>query len=135
MCLAVRYKDGGLPKPIRAKKDIHVIKGLENRFGIMCSPFRGADYPINQLVTTERLGISHSHEEHNGDEAKVSQGLHSFGSLTAFKSCVNKMFASRMIPCHAIIPKGALYLKGNFEGTQNCYVSTELLVTGPVKDY
>lgn len=137
MCLAVRYdSEGNLPKPIRAKRDIHVIKTLDvGANNCLFSAFRGTEYKLNKLATAEKLGITQSTQKHNGTEGKVSEGIHSFGSLAAYKRCANMMQHSNMIPFHAVIPAGSLYLKGNFEGTQNCYVSTQLMVTGRVEGY
>ena len=140
MCLAVRYdSEGNLPKPIRAKRDIHVIKTLDVAEYVtpvrFFSAFRGVEYVLNQLVETDQLGITQSNQTHNGTEGKVSQGLHTFGSIAAYKKATANIPSSRMVPLHAVIPAGSLYLKGVFEGTQNCYVSTQLMVTGRVEGY
>ncbi len=141
MCLAVRYdSDGNLPKPIRAKKDIHVIKALDiGDNNCLYSAFRGTEYKLNKLATVEELGITQSTQKHNGTEGKVSQGIHTFGSIAAYKhgyeKCVLSKRDNKMVPFHAVIPAGSLYLKGIFEGTKNCYVSTQLMVTGRVEGY
>lgn len=136
MCLTVKFdSDGNLPAPMIADTAIIVFKAL-NVFHLEDgphyeSPFRCYPYDIyaKQVSALEVEKVPSGEIAFNGNEAKVTYGLHTFGDLAGYASYLMYLGVEHPIRIFvAVIPKGAKYYRGSFEGTENCYTSDELVV-------
>ena len=142
MCLYVRSEK--VPEPLIAEEDIPVLKLLTvwpadktvTGEEFIESPFLLMQYHLDRTYHANLLiypCVSYTYVSRWGDYT-VADGLHTFGDMDAFNHCMVDWSErdEKMKLFHAVIPKGSEYLVGNFEGTDNCYVSSALRVTGLV---
>jgi hypothetical protein len=112
MCLIISKEDY-YAGPKTAADDIIVYKFLENKLsGGLMTPYRCADVEIGETYSSELVRI---HEFHTYD---VTIGLHSFTSLMNVHAVIYGLGINYAI-AECIIPKGAKYYEGHFDGYES----------------
>ena len=146
MCLAIPYADKAtrkFPEPLIAAEDIRVFKALDvtptDDGEQYVSPYQSEIYELGEEKRVV-MGLYHvraTERDYNGEEAKVSEGLHAFGSpagIAAARAACNNTNERDFVVFEAIIPKGSKYYVGVFENIPDAYVSDTLIVTKRYKE-
>jgi hypothetical protein len=128
MCLIVNHsfhkkKDKkGFPLPLRAKKDIKVVKALMVSNGKYYSPVKGFIYHpgfIYSITNKKQFGITKNKRFSGGPQYEIGRGFHSFSNGGKYFYTLRKIIF--------IIPKGALY----YRGTDGDWVSNKIYFPEP----
>jgi len=125
MCLTLKEKS----RKVTAKKDIVVYKFLtELPDGNLQTPYKDFNVEIGNTYTSLLLLESYHFVLYICD-----YGLHSYSKLEDAKdhTAIHDLFG-KVVFAKCIIPKGAKYYKGTFNGSVN-YASDELIYVELVK--
>lgn len=129
MCLILPF--GSSKTPLVAEDDIVCYKVLSVNAGMAKSPYQHHPYTLG-VSTRSSLGVDPEPETYNAASRgcdTVSVGLHTFTDFEGASAEVDDWGPYGYYVFVAVIPKGAKYFAGIFEGMNlESYVSDELIV-------